>query len=142
MADKADPQTVDTLSVTNLKTVGESFAFALAQISQNNMTHTKSMDMLREGYMGTALERFGTTDVAESAGLQGIIKQNADSGIASLLAQLVAGQIGSKVGQSTAGDPSLEIAKISGVLTSINQNNSAMLSAITALSNQIAANKG
>jgi hypothetical protein len=130
----SDPQTVDTINVTNLKTVGESFAFALAQISQNNMTHLKSLDMIREGYLGTALERFATTDPKEAVGINSMIKQQGDSGIASLLAQLVAGQVGSKIGQSTAGDPAVEVAKMSGILASIQQNNALVLQAIQALS--------
>lgn len=140
MADKADPQTVDVINVTNLKTVGESFAFSLAQIAQNNMTHTKSMDMLREGYMGTALERFATTDPKEAAGINSLIKQQGDSGISSLLAQLASGQIGAKVAQSTPGDAAVEIAKLGGVLTGMQQSQNAMLQAVTAMANSMAKN--
>ncbi|MCJ7713348.1 hypothetical protein MUO66_02680 [Candidatus Bathyarchaeota archaeon] len=101
------------------------------------MTHTKSMDMLREGYMGSALERFATADPTEAAGINSMIKQQGDSGIASLLTQLAAGAMATKNSQSIAGDSAVEIAKLGGVLTGMQQSQNAMLQAITALTSAI-----
>jgi len=137
MAEKIEPAIIDSLALENVKNIGGATAFAMAQIAQNNMTHLKSMDHLREGFLSTALERFSTTDPKEAAGISGLIKQQGDSGIASLLAQLAAGQIGAKTAQSTPGDPAVEIAKLGGVLTGMQQSQNAMLNALNALTQSL-----
>lgn len=94
-------------------------ANAMAANYNNNTGHFKAMDQLREGFMGSALERFSTLDTQQMVGTAGVIKQQADSGIASLGTQVALAGINAKQMQSVPGDVSIELGKIGGILTGL-----------------------
>lgn len=66
---------VDTLSVNNMKTVGEASAFLVGQAQQNLVSHQKRLDILAEAGMVKGQELLLTTDVAEASGMVPLVQQ-------------------------------------------------------------------
>ena len=134
MADKVDAQVTDALTISNVKNIAEAASNAMAMLYQEKVSHHKSMDLLREGFMSTALERFSTTDPKESVGIQGLIRGGANADIGSLASQIALAQIQMKGAQSTPGDPSGELGKIMGVLIGMQSQQAALAAQVAALS--------
>jgi len=119
MAETVDPQVKDALTINNVKTIGESGAFFVAQQYGNKTSSQHRLDLLAEGFIGQMLNTAATVDPTESVSVAKLFKSESDSSIATLLAQLSAGQMGSKIAQSTPGDLSLEITKIGASVASL-----------------------
>ncbi len=66
---------VSTLSVNNMKTIGEASAFLTAQAQQQFVAHQSRVNVLAEAGMAKAQELLLTTDIAESAGLVPLVQQ-------------------------------------------------------------------
>ena len=119
MAETVDPQVKDALTFNNVKTIGEAGSFYVAQMFGNATSHQHRLDMLAEGYIGRCLNTMASIDPVEAVATAKMFKGESDSSIATLLAQLSAGQMGAKSAQSTPGDLSLEITKIGASVASL-----------------------
>jgi hypothetical protein len=101
MADTVNAQTVDALTISNVKTIAEAGAFAMAQRFQDEVAHARRVNTMAEAHLGKLLNNFVSVDPVEAVATAKLFKGEADSGISSLLAQLASGQIGAKTAQST-----------------------------------------
>jgi hypothetical protein len=119
MADKVDGQIVDAVTISNVKTVGEAASFAMASLFQHNTNVARRVDSLSEAHLGKVLSSFASADPVEAVAVAKLFKGESDSGIASLLAQLSAGQMEAKIAQSTPGDISIELNKIGASVSSL-----------------------
>jgi len=119
MADKVDPQVVDALTIGNVKTVGEAASFAMASMFQHQVNHARRLDSLAEAHLGKVLKNFASVDPIEAVSASKLFKGEADSGLASILAQLASGQIGAKTAQSTPGDVSVQISQLGASVSSL-----------------------
>jgi len=119
MADKVDGQVVDAVTISNVKTVGEAASFAMASLFQHNTNVARRVDSLSEAHLGKVLNSFASTDPVEAVAVAKLFKGESDSGIASILAQLSAGQMEAKIAQSTPGDISIELNKIGASVSSL-----------------------
>jgi len=124
MAEKADPQVIDALTIANVKTVAEAGSVAIANLFQHQTNHAHRTDMLAEAHLARVLNTVATSKLFQG---------EADSGLASLLSQLVVGQMGTKIGQSTPGDFGIEVAKLSAGFANV----SAQLGSLIVLVQQI-----
>jgi hypothetical protein len=122
--------TLDTINNSNLKTVGEMPAWAIAQKqasdishatrsdkfselayqnavalqnlqNQSALDHTNGVRAISQNYLGALAEKMVTLDPTESTAIGQLFKANGDSSMLSILSQLSGGQIGAKVAQST-----------------------------------------
>lgn len=109
----------EAIDQSHLNNIGGAASNSIALVYNNNAGHFKAMDQLREGFMGSALERFNTLDPQQSVGINGLVKQQADSGIASLGAQVSLAGLNAKQMQSVPGDITMELGKIGGMLTNL-----------------------
>ena len=119
MADSVHGAVVDAVTISNVKTIAEAGAFAMASLFQHNTNVARRVDSLSEAHLGQVLESFASVDPVESVAVAKLFKAEADSGIASLLAQLDTAQIGTKIAQSTPGDISIELSKIGASVSSL-----------------------
>ena len=119
MADSVNGAVVDAVTISNVKTIAEAGAFAMASLFQHNTNVARRVDSLSEAHLGQVLESFASVDPVESVAVAKLFKAEADSGIASLLAQLDTAQIGTKIAQSTPGDISIELSKIGASVSSL-----------------------
>jgi hypothetical protein len=119
MADKVDGAVIDALTIGNVKTVGEAGSFAMASLFQHNVNVARRVDSLSEAHLGKVLESFSSADPVEAVAVTKLFKAEADSSIASLLAQLATAQISTKIAQSTPGDISVELNKIGSAVASL-----------------------
>lgn len=119
MADKVDGSVVDAVTIGNVKTVAEAGAFAIASLFQHNTNVARRVDSLSEAHLGKVLDSFASVDPVESVAVTKLFKSEADSSIASLIAQLDTAQIGTKIAQSTPGDISIELNKIGASVASL-----------------------
>ena len=119
MADKVDPQVVDALTIGTVKTVGEAASFAMASLFQHQVNHARRLDSLAEAHLGKVLKNFSSVDPIEAVSASKLFKGEADSGLASILAQLASGQIGAKTAQSTPGDVSVQISQLGASVSSL-----------------------
>lgn len=133
MAEKADPQVIDALTIANVKCVAEAGSVAMANLFQHQTNHAHRLDMLAEAHLAKVLNNFAKIDPAEAVATSKLFHGESDSSISSLLAQLVVGQMGTKIGQSTPGDFGIEVAKLSAGFASV----SAQLGGLIALIQQI-----
>jgi hypothetical protein len=117
--DQVDPQVKDAITINNVKTIAEAGAFAMGTLFQHQTNTAHRLDQLAEGYLGRALENFVSVDPIESVSVSKLFKGEADSSIATLLAALASGQIGTKIAQSTPGDISIEISKLGASVGSL-----------------------
>jgi hypothetical protein len=130
--DQVDPQVKDALTIGNVKTVGEAASFAMASLFQHQVNHARRLDSLAEAHLGKVLNNFASVDPVEAVATTKLFKGEADSSIATLLAQLASGQIGTKVAQSTPGDISIEISKLGASVGSLQ----ALISSLVAILQQ------
>lgn len=112
MADKVDTQVIDALTISNVKTIAEASAVAMANLYQHQTNHARRLDILAEAHLGKVLTSFSSVDPYEAVATAKLFKGEADSGISSLLSQLASGQISTKIAQSTPGDLGQELAKL------------------------------
>jgi hypothetical protein len=119
MATKVDPQVVDALTIGNVKTVGESASFGMASLFQHQTNVARRTDALAEAHLGKLLNNFASVDPVQSVAVAKLFKGEADSSIQSLLTQLAASQMGTKIAQSTPGDVSLELNKLGTSVASL-----------------------
>jgi len=119
MADSVHGAVVDAVTISNVKTIAEAGAFAMASLFQHNTNVARRVDSLSEAHLGQVLESFASVDPVESVAVAKLFKAEADSGIASLLAQLDASQMSAKIAQSTPGDISIELSKIGASVSSL-----------------------
>ena len=119
MADAVDLQVKDALTIANVKTIAEAASVSMANLYQHQTNHARRLDMLAEAHLGKVLNNFAGVDATEAVATAKLFKGEADSGISSLLAQLASGQIGAKVAQSTPGDLSLELAKLTSSIAAM-----------------------
>ena len=119
MADTVSPQVVDALTITNVKTVGESAAFAMGNLFQHQVNHARRLDSLAEAHLGKVLNNFASVDPLEAVSAAKLFQGEADSGLSSLLAQLSSGSVGAKIAQSTPGDISIQISQLGASVASV-----------------------
>jgi len=119
MADKVDGSVVDAVTISNVKTVAEAGAFAMASLFQHNTNVARRVDSLSEAHLGKVLESFASCDPVEAVAVTKLFKAEADSSLASLLAQLDTAQLGTKIAQSTPGDISIELSKLGASVSSL-----------------------
>jgi len=138
----ATEQTLDTILNTNLKTIAETPAWAMAQKQQNDISHAGRLDkllevslqnlvshqqrsnMLAETYVGKQIENMTSVDPIEATATSKLFHGESDSAMASLLAQLSSGQIGAKIAQSTPPESGVPqgLAQLNAVLSANGQN--------------------
>jgi len=119
MADKVDGQVVDAVTISNVKTIAEAGSFAMGSLFQHNVNVARRVDSLSEAHLGAVLNTFAKVDPVEAVATSKLFSGEADSSIASLLAQLATSQMSAKLAQSTPGDLSIEISKIGASLASL-----------------------
>lgn len=119
MADKVDGQVVDAVTISNVKTIAEAGSFAMGTLFQHNTNVARRVDSLAEAHLGAVLNTFAKVDPVEAVATSKLFSGEADSSIASLLAQLATSQMSAKLAQSTPGDLSIEIGKIGASLASL-----------------------
>jgi hypothetical protein len=127
--DQVDPQVKDAITINNVKTIAEAGAFAMGSLFQHQTNTAHRLDQLAEGYLGCALDNFASVDPVESVSTSKLFKGESDSAIASLLAQLATGSVGTKIAQSTPGDVSIEISKLGASVASLQ----ALISSLVAI---------
>jgi hypothetical protein len=133
MADKVDPQVVDALTIANAKNVAEAGSVAMANLFQHQTNHARRLDMLAEAHLAKVLDNFASIDPVEAVATSKLFQGETDSGLSSLLAQLSAGQMGTKIAQSTPGDLGLEVAKLGASVVGVE----AQIGGLVALVQQI-----
>ena len=119
MADTVSPQVVDAVTINNVKTVGESAAFAMGNLFQHQVNVARRVDSLAEAHLGKVLDSFASVDPVEAVSVAKLFKAESDSGISSLLAQLDTGSMGAKIAQSTPGDIAIELSKMGAAVASL-----------------------
>ena len=112
-------QIKDALSIGYLCTIAASASVAMANLYQHQVNHARRLDTMAEASLGALLEDFVTPDLIEVLSISKLFKGDADSSIASLLAQLSAGQEAGKIAQSTPGDLSVEVNKLGATIASL-----------------------
>jgi hypothetical protein len=112
-------QIKDALSIGYIYTIASSPAVAMANLYQHQVNHARRLDTMAEASLGAILKDFATTDPVEVLSISKLFKGDADSNIASLLAQLSAGQEAGKIAQSTPGDLSVEVNKLGATIASL-----------------------
>ena len=117
--DTVNPQAVDALTITNVKSVGEAASFAMSSLFQHQTNVARRVDSLSEAHLGKVLNTFSSIDPIEAVSDSKLFKAESDSAIMSLLAQLSAGSMGAKIAQSTPGDVAVEINKIGASVASL-----------------------
>ena len=117
--DKVNPKVIDALTISMLTTTASSASFAMANLYQHQINHARRLDSMAEACHAKFLKKFATTSPEEAIATSKLFQGEADSSIASLLAQLSAGQEGAKIAQSTPGDLAVEISKIGAAVTSV-----------------------
>lgn len=128
MAENVDAAVVDALTIGNVKTIGEAGSFAMASLFQHNTNVARRVDSLAEAHLGKVLESFASEDPVEAVATSKLFKAEADSSISSLLGQLDAAHMGTKIAQSTPGDPSIELNKIGASVSSLHGTISGLVS--------------
>jgi hypothetical protein len=123
MAEKVDPQTIDALTLSNVKTIAEAGAFAMAQRFQDEVAHARRVNMMAEAHLGKVLSNFTSADPVEAVTTAKLFKSEAESGLSSLVSQLALGQLGSKVAQSTPPETGVVqlLAQLIALVTSSQQ---------------------
>jgi hypothetical protein len=117
--DAVNPQAVDALTITNVKSVGEAASFAMASLFQHQTNVARRVDSLSEAHLGKVLNSFSSIDPIEAVSNAKIFKAESDSSLMSILAQLATGSMEAKIAQSTPGDVSLELYKIGSSVASL-----------------------
>jgi len=117
--DTVNPQAVDALTITNVKSVGEAASFAMSSLFQHQTNVARRVDSLSEAHLGKVLNTFSSIDPIEAVSDSKLFKAESDSAIMSLLAQLSTGSMGAKIAQSTPGDVAVEINKIGASVASL-----------------------
>jgi hypothetical protein len=100
-------------------TTAASASFAMANLFQHQINHARRLDSMAEACLSKQLKRFAMASPEESISVSKIFQAESDSSIASLLAQLSAGQQTAKIAQSTPGDLSMEISKVGAAIASV-----------------------
>lgn len=140
----ASSQIVDTVSIENLKTIAGSSAFAMAQLAsmsaqvlgmqmQNAASHQNRINAISEAHLAKTLNTFSSVDPQEAVATAKLFKGESDSAIASLIAQTAAGHQTAKVAQSTPGDLSGDLARLTASVSSQGQQ----IAALIALTQQL-----
>lgn len=117
--DAVNPQTVDALTIANVKSVGEAASFAMASLFQHQTNVARRVDSLSEAHLGKVLDTFSSIDPVEAVSDAKIFKAESDSSLMSILAQLATGSMEAKIAQSTPGDVSVELNKIGSSVASL-----------------------
>jgi hypothetical protein len=91
----------------------------MANLFQHQTNVARRVDSLSEAHLGKVLESFASADPVEAVSAAKLFKAEADSSINSLLAQLEASQMATKIAQSTPGDISIELSKLGASVTSV-----------------------
>ena len=119
MAEKVDPQILDSLVIENIKNIAGSSAAAMANLFQHQTNHARRLEQIAEGHTAKALNRFASIDPIEAVAASKLFKGEADSSILSQLSQLSGGSVGSRTAAATPGDTGVELAKMGGAVASI-----------------------
>lgn len=117
--DKVDPQVIDALTISMVTTTASSASFAMANLYQHQINHARRLDSMAEACHAKMLKRMSSYDPVEALATSKLFKGEADSSIASLLAQLSAGQEAAKISQSTTGDIASDIVKMNTAVASM-----------------------
>lgn len=117
--DKVNSQVVDALTLSTVQTIASSASFAMANLYQHQINHTRRIESMAEAHLGKVLNRFVSVDPVEAIATAKLFQGEADSSIGSLLTQLAAGQEAAKIAQSTPGDLALEVSKIGTIVSSL-----------------------
>jgi hypothetical protein len=116
---KVDPQVIDALTISMVTTTASSASFAMANLYQHQINHARRLDSMAEACHAKMLKRMSSCDPVEALATSKLFKGEADSSIASLLAQLSAGQEAAKISQSTTGDLASDLAKMNMAVASM-----------------------
>ena len=115
-ADKVDPQVLDALTIKHLETIANASGTSIATLMQHQINHARRLDTMSEACFAKMLKRFAKLDPVEVVATDKILKSESDSSIASLLAQLSAGQLSGKIAQSTQSNLALEISRMGSAI--------------------------
>lgn len=116
---KVNPQIVDAIALNSVQTIAASASFAMANLYQHQINHTRRIESMTEAHLGKVLNRFASIDPVESIATAKLFQGESNSSISSLLTQLAAGQQAAKVAQSTPGDLALEVSKINSIASTL-----------------------
>lgn len=135
----ATDQTLDTINNSNLMTVADTPSWTNAQKSTNDISHASRLDkllemtlqnalgsqqrnnMLSEVHVGKIIENSTSVDPIEAVSTAKLFRGEGDSSIGSILAQLSAGQIGSKTAMTTP--PETGTTQLFAQLNSLTEQN-------------------
>jgi hypothetical protein len=71
----ADPTTVETLNIANLKTIAEAGAFSYALAMQNSVANQQAMNQIQQAGVAAMVKRLVEVDVNEAAGIAPLLQQ-------------------------------------------------------------------
>ena len=112
MAESVDKSVVDAITISGVSSIAEAGSISIANLFQHQTNHARRLDMLAEAHLAKCLDNFASVDPYEAVAISKLFKGEADSSVSSLLSQLAAGQVAAKTAQSTPGDISGELAKL------------------------------
>ena len=116
---KIPASVIEALSLASVSTIAMSTSIAMANLYQHQINHARRLDSIAEASLGALLLEFVSPDPVEALSVGKLFQGEADSSIASLLAQLSVGQQAGKIAQSTPGDIGLEINKLGSAIASL-----------------------
>jgi hypothetical protein len=71
----ADPTTVETLNIGNLKTIAEAGSFAMGLAMQNAVANQQAMFQVQQAGVAAMVKRLVEVDVNEAAGIAPLLQQ-------------------------------------------------------------------
>jgi hypothetical protein len=103
MADVIDASVLDTVNTASTNGIAQAGAFAFGNRYNDDVGNAKISGTIAEAHLGRMLRNMNGAGLEPShaAATAKLFSGEANSAIASLLAQLASGQIGSKIGNST-----------------------------------------
>lgn len=73
----ADPTTVDTINIGNLKTIAEAGSHSMGLAMQNAVSHQQAMNAVGVAGVGAMVKRLVEVDVNEAASIAPLLQQMA-----------------------------------------------------------------
>ena len=117
MADVVDASVLDTVNTASTNGIAQAGSFAFGNRYNDDVGCAKISGSIAEAHLGKMLKNISGTEAAHAAASAKLFSGEANSAIASLLAQLASGQIGSKVAQSTP--PESGVSSILGQMVAL-----------------------
>lgn len=104
MADVVDQSVLDTVNIASTNGIAQAGAFAFGNRFNDDVSGAKISSSIAEAHLGKLLKNITSTDPVEGVANAKLFKGEGDSMIASVLAQLGAGQVGGKIAMSTPSE--------------------------------------